>query len=429
MLAFSRRLRLVMVPFFLNSLCSIAFAENHMVVMGGGGDSGSKTIFDSTYKTLMTSSAFSQWRKISVFDGGHSDTEKMIAKYAKGSNKSATTAGMNSTIADLQMAIRSGSIKKGDQLFLNIVTHGLSPTGKNLTHTVVTTNGEFNVDEMKKLRDLAESKGVKLAIFDASCHSGYTLALATNKTCVVTGTGEGVGYNTTGSDFAEKIKPGASIEDVFLNMRNLSPDVLAAPQISSPAGRKAYETTKSLSHAMMDLDTLRSPNTDTKKTFGAQCSDFKKLQDELQRLTHASVNSNELSGLKKAIETYNNKRKSVQSKIDAASSLGPRKCIDYNEDWQLCGTFDALEASYQDIKGSSKKLNERDQLKHKALDHFVKSAEFTKWKTATTNLSKLPSLEVEAEKVAIEEKKLYSLLYKQYSKEAKGANPCKDFVF
>lgn len=422
------RLKLLM-PLLLTTVASTSFALKEIVVLGGGGDEGRETIFDSAYETLMTNATLTPWNKVSVFNGGHSKTNWMIENTAKVKNKTATTSQLNSTINELTTSIQKGSLKKGDQLFLTIASHGLAHSDNSTTHSVATNDGEFNLDSLKKLRDLAEIKGIKLAIYDASCYSGESLKLGSNKTCVVTSAGENVGYNITANEFAKRIRPGANLEEIFLDIRDNLPNIPSTPQISSPAGKKAFDTTKDISRAMMDLDKLKSADKKHTEPFLAQCTHFKKLQSEVQTLAQEAAKAEPLASLRKAIDTYNQKRKSVQSKIEQVHQLGARKCISYSEDWNLCGTLNELETSYNVLSADPKKHSEVDKLKFTAVKKFIKSEEFTKWKNATAGLRGLPTLAPEAERVAAEEKKLYTTLYKKYSQQLKEPNPCKDFVF
>jgi hypothetical protein len=130
--------------------------------------------------------------------------------------------------------------------------HGAKKKPFETTHSVnaITSSGDImqvGLDSLIPLRDALESKGVRFAILDLSCHSGNSLRLATSKTCVISMShAELEGTN----DFAKQLffhfKKGQSLEAAFESSRNSKNRKygnyqLGMPEISSPAGKRVAE--------------------------------------------------------------------------------------------------------------------------------------------------------------------------------------------
>jgi hypothetical protein len=174
----------------------------------------------------------------------------MEMKFPDAINKSSFTKNnYNVIIKNYEEQIKSGQMKAGDQLMLMIDTHGAVNSPGESTHQIATGSasdhldlnnlaGSTNVsmDALKNLTVLARQKGIKLAIIDFSCHSGNSLSLANENTCVISSTGTThFGYNTFSENFIDKMKRGKSLEDVFLDTRKSTTDN-SYPMISTPEG-------------------------------------------------------------------------------------------------------------------------------------------------------------------------------------------------
>lgn len=239
-------------------------AANHMVIFGGSGDpKGPTTIFDENIETLGKNLSNSNWKYQAAFNGGHSETESILARNYKNPvapTREFTKQNYESIIADYKNKILSGEIKSGDQLMIVIDTHGAQKVGNEKTHLVSangatekpSSNGGINyntlsgsdlvsLDSLEEIVKITNEKGIKLGIIDMSCHAGNTQALKQNapNTCVITASGP-VHYSYAGStsfsgQFWNELKPGKNLEEVFLSARLKAQDV-AFPMISTPAG-------------------------------------------------------------------------------------------------------------------------------------------------------------------------------------------------
>lgn len=240
-------------------ISSSVFANYNILLMGGGGEpTGTKTIFDSSLKS------FAEAKKrinanISVsFNGGHSETEDIVRNELKTTATQFTKDNYEKMIQEAIKKIKRGQIKSGEQLVVIVDTHGGMNTdtpqtpedSKELTHSLATTgavmtdmnyvrgNDSTSMDQLIALTKLAQERGINLGIIDMSCHSGSSLKLSNPNTCVISSTGpKHFGYTGFAQNFYNEIKPGLSLEEVFLSTRKKNIDH-GFPMISTPSGEK-----------------------------------------------------------------------------------------------------------------------------------------------------------------------------------------------
>lgn len=239
------------------------------VVLFGGGGEGKKesTIFDNSLKELAKKKQELNLNIKSVFNSGHSETEAILRDELQVENSSFTSENYDKTILDLVNSINSGKIKEGEKLLIIVDTHGGVKTEKHQTHSIAMSGSSLSdlskiegpnsdsIDKLKVLSDLALSKGIKLGIIDFSCHSGNTLALANQNTCVIAGSGPNhFAYGDFPDNLYKEMRPGLSLEDVFLNTKKkyTSP---AFPMISTAAGLSLNEELYSLISPYLNIVT------------------------------------------------------------------------------------------------------------------------------------------------------------------------------
>nr|BFD57987.1 hypothetical protein CKG001_00940 [Bdellovibrio sp. CKG001] len=427
-------------------LADAAWAKKEILVLGGGGEpEGATTIFDETLKNLGTFSKSAGWKPTVVFNGGHKTTEALAKQAGGGKNIPATTDNLNKQIELFKQKIQKGELKKGDQLMISVATHGLEAAPPFETHAVSSKNGTFNMDRLKALRDLAEKKGVKLAIMDFSCHSGATLKLGTDKTCVISAASSNVGYNTTGSSIAGNLRAGGNLEYAFLGARS-SPAGLSpgTPQISTEAGRKTYQATAFLSDSMRERSSLDTWAEKGKKAEACNLTNasYVKLARELKDIKESY---GRLSGiralaglpdvdqakaqLQQAIKTYESARNQALAAHRAQSKYDQEVCFELVPKMNYCGTMTQFDFGYEEVKKQAAS-NPSPAIKAelRAYEKFVKREDFKKWKAAAASYAKqADDLYWKAEKVGHAERKIYEALYAHYSKESKAPNPCRDF--
>jgi len=245
-----------------------AFAKKQFLYLGGGGEPTNATgtdgkiiqgtMFDDNLKDV---SSFlddnPSWEKEVAFNGGHPKTEAILKKdFPDSSTSFFTNENYLKIIDKYTEQLQNGSLKKGDQLLIQVDTHGSMKGEKEETHSISTSfkaiknygvfeaNESVSLDALKNLKNLAKEKGVKVAIIDLSCHSGNTLKLADDNTCVISGTGpEHYGYYNElafSRKFPQFLSKGKNLEEVFLETRRHSLDP-SFPMISAPEGLAVQE--------------------------------------------------------------------------------------------------------------------------------------------------------------------------------------------
>ncbi len=249
---------LILFPF-------ISFAGTlHMAVLGGSGEPHKAhdgrpietTIFDAGLERMgQFHRSHPSIRSEVYFNGGHSQTEE-VARQGFGGSQQFTAEAYFRVIEEYKRKLNRGEIRSGENILINLYSHGATRDAGESTHKIAAGSGPVtnfddmagtttvSVDALKSLRDLARSKGVKLGIVDLSCHSGNSLALADDNTCVVSATGpnhySGAGTMSFGALFSGALRPGQSLEDAYLSARSQFNDT-SFPMISSPMGKEIQD--------------------------------------------------------------------------------------------------------------------------------------------------------------------------------------------
>ncbi|KHD88558.1 MAG: hypothetical protein OM95_08620 [Bdellovibrio sp. ArHS] len=434
--------------FFVTAISFSAWAKKEIVFFGGGGEpDGQTTIFDSTYGNFAPFKQGSGWTARSYFDGGHHISEALAQDMFKGKNKPMTAKNMNAEIASLKQRIQKGDLKSGDQLLITVATHGVKQKEGQRTHSVTTTDDDFNMDELKALRDLAEAKGVRLGIVDMSCHSGPVTALGSDKTCVVSMGGEGVSWNISGDKFGQLLTKGNSLEDAFLaSRRDPQAVVLGTPQISSDAGRRAYNATKFLKGALLDADQLYESSPNEVSCYGTASLTYLRLVNDLIEIDktggfqsyykHARIhlgfekskNQPVIDNMKEALDDYNITRARLATAHKQAEELNKPECVNVLNA-RMCGTKEQFISGVTVLSAKKKAqgLNAKEAAELASYQNYINSAAFKKWEALRASFKNDTSLQEKAMKVAKAEREVYDELYRIYSAESKKENPCKDF--
>ena len=232
----------------------LVYAENHLILMGGGGEpEGEDTIFDSSIFELGNSLNKTNWNYEVLYNGGHEFSEELVEELypkVKSPTKDFTSENYTKMLKNYKLKIEKNEIKSGDQLMIVISTHGAAKEAGDISHKISVTGGAatdlstlagsetVNLDDLQEIIQLTNKKGIKLGIIDMSCHSGATLALKDKapNTCIITSTGPEhfsfVEEDAFPEMFFRGLKPGLSLEEVFLKARLESSD-RAYPMIST----------------------------------------------------------------------------------------------------------------------------------------------------------------------------------------------------
>lgn len=469
------------MPFIILFLFSIsAFAQKHIVVMGGGGEpQGDSTIFDREVKTLGKYFTKNKDWKLNVsFNGGHTKTEKLISEglgKAAGTSSSFTQGEFDRIIGDYEKKIQSGDIKPGEQLLVYITSHGALKMQNEKTHSIAAKGGSatdlnnlagtslISMDKLQKLADLAAEKGVKLGVIDSSCHSGSSLDLKNDKTCVITASGPNhFGYSSFGDSFAGNMKKGKSLEDVFLDTF-VNRYETAFPMISTPSGLKlqqdlyplitpflySYDDTHDKLKAYLEKEVMENKcqeaeesfnkiialSEDMEKTLNGKKKDFKEFRDDLTDYFHYQNKiRNDLEAMN--LRDLANKEKFCSEFING--TYKSNMCSDWTIKEILSMDIDAEIKRYNELKKENPEhtawvdymISNYAKVKSKRDEILKEKPEYARYQDYYKN--EVPKFEKESWNKALAVSKslqdVYSKSYKALAREDKTPNPCKDFV-
>ena len=331
-------------------------AENYLTYLGGGGEpkASSGTMFDNGLKAVseLVKTNASHWNYEIRFNGGHKETEALIQdNFTDAKTKqSFTKDSLKISVADYLKDINSGKIKSGDQLLVMINSHGGAKTETSQSHLIAvgstggTLNlkdlsgaaGVVNLDQLQDLIKAANEKGIKLGIVDFSCHSGNTLNLANDKTCIISSAGpDHFSYSIFSKAFIGNMKSGKSLEQIFLETR-LSPPDYSYPMISTPAGQEInnklyprlapylnYDSNEPKSHTRMLSDYIQQAA--SKPDLCNNDENFAQLKKQMQdlRQTLNTQNNPEITKEIDLLETLvSNYKTKIDAKIKTAKEVG-----------------------------------------------------------------------------------------------------------
>ena len=247
-------------------------------------------------------------------------------------------------VEDLKQKLNRGELLPGDQLLVLVGAHGYEHEDNQKTHSVMAIDGQVNLDGLQDVIDLAEKKGIKLAIVDESCRSGNILNLDYKNACVMSGASKnGLGYSdghfsVNLADAAKSKSNPVSLEDVFLKSR-LTRGSFAQPLINTPAGIETYKYLDDLGNYLRETDEPRA---------ASECSD------------HNLEQKNRLDLLKVSLKARISDEKVYDKVMKEFQELAQLK-VKYNQgahdhtmnEIQTSGYICYFEASYNDTKGKN----------------------------------------------------------------------------
>lgn len=479
---------------FIASVCLLTstacFAKKQFVLIGGGGEPTDAkdqygnpilgTMFDDD---ILDVRAFldkaTQWEKDVSFNGGHPDTEAILKQnFQDVQTTSFTSQQYKKMINEYEKKLQLGFFSSGDQILIQIATHGAINGQNQLTHSVATANNAVknydtlngdlaDLDDLKRITQLAKAKGVKVAIIDESCHSGNSLALADENTCVLSSTGP-VHYGWNGGNsnpdvLNKTLAPGKSLEDIFLKARRDSSDS-GFPMISGPIGKKVQDLLYPLltpylynfdeNHDKL-LPYMTSGDQDMLCRYD---NNFQELNDIIAQVQ--DINKNiptktryDLEALKASLKEYYDFQRSIIESLQGIDFSLLKKQEDivarenyytltYKFTWRELMTmdYDKRIAEFQDRIAKSTNKNDQFslQLNIKALQNAKARGEqlriqYPNLVNVDAKLNSIVNKESRsyqmATRIGKQSRALYDVLYNEYQKEdSQQANPCRNFV-
>ncbi len=456
------------IVLILATLLSLStFAQtNYLAVVGGGGEpKGNTTIFDQSLKNVGNFIKSSdKWIPRIAFNGGHPLTEQIIndmtPPHIYSPKKPFTKDEFEDLISRYKTKIENGDIGPSDKILLLIDTHGAKKSDKENTHLISTNDGFVSLDGLQDLIDTAEAHNVKLGIVDASCHSGNTLNLKSEKTCVISATSPfNYGFTSWSDTFSKNLKIGKNLEQIFLESYGEKSEP-SFPMISTDAGKEIqrefqYIMSRYLVYKEKDKDTDYFTEEITRGLNPLLCDmttviDSGPLEEllKLEQIIKKNINpSTSFHGLISKIEKYQAFQLAIKKDLLANGAEKLKKTNKEMCSDDYCQTWTELEILTMDIDAELsriKKINVASETDKKWYSSYQKNLEKakihkgqliasqSKYSKIANYYKKNNDLVTKTNQMSMgisnELQSVYNSIYKEKSRKQTGPNPCKEFV-
>lgn len=448
MKSYSKSQKFLALAFVLSISGYAQAGKKYSLYFGGGGENEEKvdTTFDYDFETLHINAEDKGWNHKTYFDGGHSESEKKAITLTSGKNKSFTSENYEKAIENLKKLIVENKITAEDKLLITIDSHGIPKSG-NLTHSVATIDKDISLDNLIELRQIAETKGVQIAFIDMSCFSGTTQALATDKTCVVSGTSsDGLAYPLDSETFFYNLNKADNLEELFLKSRSVGSATLGRPEISTQAGQFSKNTLKVLEYPNhVEVSSQIHPNSPlscSKENQKKELDAFSAVLKTLKNQGKATSIENELKLRLRLYELQRTKAMLISENYKASELCGlyrnEEMCIktkDYDPDLydnQIRSNIKRLENIIKNTSGEATSLTLSELQKLKEEEKYISSIkrnpvfkEFNRDQLEYKN--EINKLHDQALEIAELERRAYLEIYNEYSERNTEPNPCSSF--
>ncbi len=482
--------KLLPLTFVLSfSLAQPAMSADYFLAFGAGGEEEKvDTIFDPALREM--GDYLTRARNVQgavAMNGGHTTTEGIVREFPSRIAKSKFLATDYERLIN-EYSEKIKTMNEGDQLMVYIDSHGAEKDNITTSHRIATGAGVaadrktlagaqlVDLDKLNDLKKMAQAKHVKLAIIDASCHSGNTLSLADNNTCVISATGPNhYGYGPFSTAILHNLSNSKNLEEAFLKARatDQTPNF---PMISTPAGLATNATVydqltpffyhfddkndklmpymlshssplqmclanQSYNNLINTINNIEDLNTVTKKALfwntkvkEVDLSQLKYLLGQYKKTQEdiALQMQNSDSALLKTEEKFDVKASNGNVSISYSSTVTWKDLLrtDYNK------LIDQMSARVANATNVSEKIDYMGTLSFYAQAKAKKDEILKKYPQLANVKDQQDQIKKSVESsyytnsaIAIEERKLYEALYKKNSTDpnVKGSNPCQDF--
>ena len=483
---FRAQIIIFIIIIFLTITQSI-LAEDHLLILGGGGfPKGDKTSLDNDLNSFGAKLVNSKWKYDISFNGGHKNTDALIQNnYSKSESPATDFTPENFTklIESYKLKIENNEIKSGDQLMIFIYSHGGQRESKQRSHSIAakgnpvsdlnTLAGSTTVDldRLQEIIKLTNKKGIKLGLVDLSCHSGATLALKDNapNTCIIAATGPEhlgfVGPNTFTNNFLNGLKPGLSLEEVFLNARSathyseypmistnesqqivkdLYKDITPYLYYYEPGGDKMTpyisdnasmaqicKREDSYNKLIAKIDNLKSVLNSKHNSFNADIlkdllQEYKRSQDKVLQ-TAAKISSYKLD----KVETFSIPPDSKSLLSNNKTSYTWSELLNFEVDYYILIYEKSIEVAktVEDKRDYQLTVNFLKTISLRKQQILKENPQLLTYKSRTAELVKqMKDSRVKANQIAAQEKILYDELYRR-GQNSNPSDPCKTMTF
>lgn len=428
--------QIFVVLFFSNSAWS---NTTFGYFFGGGGDVSKKeTIFFGDLEKFSAVSTKKNWSTQYVHNGGHSEDDAWLRKNAPGKATNFSASKFDDTIDEIKKKITDKKIKKNDQLLIFIATHGEEKVQGQSGHEVLTVDGAINTlsRNLIEMRDLAEKNDIKLAIVDNSCHSGPTLDLGTDKTCVVTMASDDVAYVGDSFRFLEAMNSEENLEEAFLKSRfvenaHVQP---GQPQISTESGRQVGRIMSSFSEDLNDYFDSKEPVFDSSncQKRSNNIADIEKLLAKINS-TAPLFSDSQIKAYAKELKGYRDLENEAIGMFNKTRNLDKQVCFNLSSGFKSCLNFSELEFNESFNQGEIDKKKDPYGVSQETLANLKRikaSDQYKKYKGETEKMKqKGRKVYEQSKEISKIEREIYSKLYSQLSQRngKEKNNPCRDF--
>lgn len=459
------------------------FAENHMLILGGGGE-GTKTstLFDTSIEAFGKIASRPGWDVSMAFNGGHANTERLMKQHIPGSVKQYpdfTKESYDKILKDTIAKIKNGEIKKGETIYMFLFTHGAESTPEETTHKVSLTSPKnitnyqnlagldvVSVDTLEELMLLAKDKGILVGLTDMSCFGGNSLKLKEklklDNVCITSSAGENnpalAGGLAFGERFLKEAAKGGTVEDVFIKTRDNT--ILGDyPMISTEVGKELQDTTLPLLEPYFsynDSGFQLSPLTKRALTLAndeaLKCQkedEFAQLVKHIEKLKEDTwsvrfIKQWKLKQLNEALIAYKQMQDNLIAKFENLNVKSLEEKLTFNTELidpltnakskPLTFTrrefydfnFDEMRKNIRNKTPSEKSIDDEFRLKrYDELEKFVEKisqgdSSYKKYREATSEVRSLETDQLfSALRVNFFEKDFYNLEYKKMKREMK----------
>ncbi|MCM2276589.1 MAG: C13 family peptidase [Oligoflexia bacterium] len=198
----------------------VGYTENFLYSFGGGdSENVDDVMFDSHLLSMRSFAKERNWRSAFFY---RKRLPPSLSPEERGKIGAFNSASFEAALANIKRDIELGKIKQGDQLLIDISTHGGNDRNGNLTFQV--DKEKVDARSLQSIFATAEKHGVKAALLGWTCYSGSLISYANQKTCVITASQAdraGSGGETRNFDEAlSAAKTGANLEDLYLKTRS-----------------------------------------------------------------------------------------------------------------------------------------------------------------------------------------------------------------
>lgn len=405
--------------------------DKYMFVFGGAGDPpDEKNDFTKDFIASGQFAGKNGWIPQVLFNGAHPEDLESLTDATK---LSASPFSQENYLLSLKWL--SNQAKPKDKVLIVINSHGQIQTTGESSHKVACNDGDCSLDQLKSVVKNLESRNVQVAIADFSCYSGATLSLASSKTCVITGASQDdTGFSGFSGHFLNSMKPGKSLEDVFLQARMQS-DSYGRPEISSIAGLTTKNKIEKIDRESKVSVKLDRTAVVTNAPLCAQTAALREQLKTIQELKDIQSQS-EAYDYVDASEKYQKVYQQAQALAVKIKSLEERPVIDSTglmwtwgglyraDDQMLQQKYPTLLAIKKDLAGQNSDYQKLAGL-HRQFSRLTQQS----W-VESKNGDFLPEgpLFQPAIQAQQAEKKVFDKIYRAEKNKSKAENPCADFI-